>query len=228
MENQIVIPIPSTSHVDDEVRNIVHLAGALVIATPEHRASAAEFERGLIRREKAIIEHYRPIKQSLDAHKKVIIEQERSYLAPVNEARGILRQKQLAWDTEQQRLADEEAKKAEAELRVRAEERRLAEAHKQREAGNAAQAIATLEAPVEVPAVRFEAPKMAGQSVRTTWKADVTDRLELVKFVANNPAMLHLIEPNMTALNAMARDQKDALNVPGVKARAEKSITTRL
>ena len=51
----------------------------------------------------------------------------------------------------------------------------------------------------------------------TTYTAEVSDFAVLVKAAAQNPVLLGYLEPNMVALNASARSQKDLLNIPGVK-----------
>lgn len=74
-------------------------------------------------------------------------------------------------------------------------------------------------AQVMVPAPASEAPRLAsGISTRSTWKAEVTDMLALVKFVAENPDWIGLLSANQSALNAAARAQKSALKIGGVKA----------
>ena len=228
MNENITINLPDLAPVKAEVSGIVEAAQAVTIATVEERGEAAKFERMLIKKGKAITAHYAPIKKSLDAHKRVILDQERGYLAPVNEARGILKQTELLWDTEQQRIADEEEKKIEDELRRREEEKRLTQAEAAQEAGDKEKVEAILERPIEAPKINLQPPKPQGQSVRTTWKAEVVDFQKLLAHIAANPALAHLVQPNDQAIRAMARLQKDALNLPGVRVYSEKSLTTRL
>lgn len=228
MSKNIIINLPDLAPVKAEVSGIVEAAKAVTIATTEERNEAAVFERALIKKEKSITDHYKPIKKSLDAHKRVILEQERGYLAPVKEARDILKQTELLWDTEQQRVADEQEKKIAAELCRREEEKRLAAAEAAQEAGDEEKVEAILERPIETPKINLQPPKAPGQSVRTTWKAEVVDFPKLLVHIAANPALAHLVQPNEQAIRAMARTQKDALNLPGVRVYSEKSLTTRL
>lgn len=228
MSENITINLPDLAPVKAEVSGIVEAAKAVTIATTEERNEAAVFERALIKKEKAIADHYKPIKKSLDVHKRVILDQERSYLAPVKEARNILKQTELLWDTEQQRIADEQEKKIEAELRRREEEKRLAAAEAAQEAGDEEKVEAILERPIETPKINLQPPKAPGQSVRTMWKAEVVDFPKLLAHIAANPALIHLVQPNEQAIRAMARTQRDALNLPGVRVYSEKSLATRL
>lgn len=228
MSDNITIAIPDPAPIKAEVLGIVEAAKSVTIATAGDREGAAVLERALIKKEKAIVAHYKPIKQSLDAHKRVILDQERGYLAPVKEARGIVRQTQLVWDVEQQRIAEERRQKVEEEIRRRKEEERLAEAEAAQELGDEEKVEAVLERPIEVPKIPIKAPKSQGQSVRTTWKAEVVDFPKLLAHIAANPALIHLVQPNEQAIRAMARTQKEALNLPGVRVYSEKSLTTRL
>lgn len=228
MGENIVINLPDLKPVKAEVSGIVVAAQAVTIESAIDRKEAAVFERALIKKEKAIGDHYRPIKKSLDAHKRVILDQERGYLAPIKEARGILKQTELLWDTEQQRIADEQEKKIKDELRRREEEKRLAQAEAAEKAGDKEKVEAILERPIETPKIDLQPPKAPGQSVRTTWKAEVVDFQKLLAHIAANPALAHLVQPNDQAIRAMARTQKDALNLPGVRVYSEKSLTTRL
>jgi hypothetical protein len=70
-------------------------------------------------------------------------------------------------------------------------------------------------------------PKIAGQSVSERWHAEVVDLLALVKAVAEGRAAITFLEPNMPALNKQAQSLKRAMNLPGVKAVPETTISQR-
>jgi type I site-specific restriction endonuclease len=63
--------------------------------------------------------------------------------------------------------------------------------------------------------------------VTKTWKAEVVDILDLVKAVADGKLPTHVLEPNMTALNDMARELKDEGTVNGVRIFQDVSTTVR-
>ncbi len=89
-----------------------------------------------------------------------------------------------------------------------------------RRSGESAEAEAILEETVEAPVVRVE-PRLANvDGVRTQrrYKAEVTDKMELIRYVATHPEWTGLLDPNMPALNGLARSQREALSIPGVKA----------
>lgn len=58
-----------------------------------------------------------------------------------------------------------------------------------------------------------------GLSVREYWRAEVADLLELVRAVARDSSLLYLLQPNAAALNHLARAQRDALRIPGVRVK---------
>jgi hypothetical protein len=60
--------------------------------------------------------------------------------------------------------------------------------------------------------------KVDGVSSRGTWSAEIVDKAAFIRWCLDNPAMLFLIVPDMTALNQRARNEHDALSIPGVKA----------
>jgi hypothetical protein len=66
-----------------------------------------------------------------------------------------------------------------------------------------------------------------GISARETWHAEVEDIQALCKFMAEANPTLNYVIPNMPVLNQMARQFKDELRIPGVKAVKEIGITAR-
>jgi hypothetical protein len=132
-------------------------------------------------------------------------------------------------------LAEEERKRQalEAELRAKAareaEEAQIREAIALEAAGAPEAADAVLDLPPEPVAVFVapSVPKIAGQSVSERWHAEVVDLLALVKAVAEGRAAITFLEPNMPALNKQAQSLKRAMNLPGVKAVPETTISQR-
>nr|WP_297502587.1 hypothetical protein [Ferrovum sp.] len=143
---------------------------------------------------------------------------------------------------EAQRRADEERSRIEREKLEAAKTEAL-------EAGNAVQA-AKIEARVEglaeelaikadsiaeqvsmvstapvVPA--FSTPTIKGVSARGIWKAEVTNKLALVQFVAANPQYLNLLEPATKELGSIAKALKDQARIDGVHIFIEMSLASR-
>jgi DNA polymerase III gamma/tau subunit len=75
--------------------------------------------------------------------------------------------------------------------------------------------------------VATAAPKVAGLSTRQNWKARLTDKMALIKFVAAHPEHQHLLDVNQSAINQLAKAQKDAMNLPGVEAYPDAVMSAR-
>lgn len=89
-----------------------------------------------------------------------------------------------------------------------------------------AQVEQTVVATAPTPIVATTTPKVSGISRKTTWKGEITDKMALIKAVAEGKAPATLVDINESVLNQMARAMKDTMNYPGVKAVEEKSIAS--
>ncbi len=125
---------------------------------------------------------------------------------------------------ELQRKANEAAQKGNAEEAQKiAEQAQLAFQTGQAQANVIAQEASAMNAPVAVAAPA----KVVGISTREVWKAEVTDKEALIKYIAANPACLNLVDINTSAVNQMAKAMKGNLNIPGLRAYSEKSVAAR-
>ena len=130
-------------------------------------------------------------------------------------------------EEERKRLAAE-AIAAEAARKER--EKLEAQAAKAAAAGKTEKAEALQATAAAIPErveIASAAPKIEGLATRSVWKAEVMDKAALVKYVAEHPEWLGLVEVNLTALNGLARSQEDALAIPGVKVIEEKQLASR-
>jgi len=151
---------------------------------------------------------------------------------------------------ERKRLEDEARAKAEAERleaikaaaasRSRLEDAALAEAAAMRDAGLCDDADALLDAianepdraseiaamPVDIAPVVVETntAKVAGVSTATRWVADVTDLGKLLAYIATRPQYHGLVTVAPGALNRLAASMRNLLDIPGVRAREERSL----
>jgi flagellar biosynthesis GTPase FlhF len=116
------------------------------------------------------------------------------------------------------RQGDTEAVKAaqEAAARIRAE----AEA-KAREARDEAAAHASVAAVMIAPVVA--APEQAGG--RVTWKGRCDDKMKLLLFIVANPSYANLVEVDQTALNQVAKAQKDGMKIDGCTAFQDRGLS---
>ena len=64
----------------------------------------------------------------------------------------------------------------------------------------------------------FPRTTVGGVSQRTTWSAQVVSMEQFITHVAAHTEHTHLLQPNSTALNQLARALKDKMRIPGVRA----------
>lgn len=85
-----------------------------------------------------------------------------------------------------------------------------------------------LEAEITVAAAPVAAvTKVAGVSSSKPWKARLTDKAAFLRYVADHPDLLYMVEVKMASLTTMAKEQKSALAIPGVEAYQDIVITAR-
>lgn len=135
---------------------------------------------------------------------------------PYEAAIKLVTQKANQFIREAEARAEDERRKLEAEAKKAEEDRKLADAAA---AETPAEAEAILNEPVNVPAV-IAAPvvaKVAGSQFRDCWKAEGHDLMATVKFVAAHPEYSYLLTYSATGLTSVARSQKSAAKIPGVR-----------
>ncbi len=182
---------------------------------------AGELLKGIKALRKEIDATFDPIiGAAFKAHREAVA-QKKKVEAPLAEAENIVKPRIAGYLQEQERIRLAEQRRLEEEARKRAEEEALAAAVEAEQAGATEEEVqSVLAAPV--PIVPVSAPptfqKVQGISTRDNWSAEVIDKAALVRAAAANSSLLALIEPNIPALNGMARSLKSAMNIPGVRA----------
>jgi hypothetical protein len=118
-----------------------------------------------------------------------------------------------------------EEKKLQELARKRAEEEALQAALEAEAAGDKEEAEQIIAEPVYVPPIKVmsEIPKSKESHIRETWSSEGYDLMATVKAIADGRAPLQSVEYDMTFLNGQARNYKQALNIPGVKAISKKT-----
>jgi len=192
---------------------------------------AASLLKGIKALRQRIADTFNPhIDRAHKAH-KALVQEKATAEAPLTEAEAIVKRSLVTYQTEQDRKAREEARRIEEENRRAEETRRLEEAAAlERVASDTgdesmrATAYEVMDAPIAVTAapVQRATPKVAGISYRDTYSARVTNPAKLIAFVARNPQFANLLTPNQTALNQLARAQKEMLQIDGVEVVKER------
>lgn len=226
----IVIARPDHAGVKAASTSLADRARAVaVISNTDEHAHACELLKSVAACKAEVERKFaEPKKLAHDAHKSIVA-LEKELLVPLDTARMNLSRVIGAYEETERRRAVEAQRVLEAEARRQEEERQIQDAIELEESGDAAGAAAVLEEPVQVP-VLVVAPQftqVSGVSSRETWSCEVIDKARLVAYVAAHPEWLHLLDVNTTAANGLARSQKGALAIPGLRAIATRGMAVR-
>ncbi|HUX54239.1 MAG TPA: hypothetical protein VMV56_07490 [Williamwhitmania sp.] len=82
---------------------------------------------------------------------------------------------------------------------------------------------------VPIVSARTAAPveKVQGISTRETWKAEVVNKMMLIKAVASGKVPMEYLDVNMSALNKVMAATKGAIVIPGVTSKKESGLNIR-
>ena len=106
------------------------------------------------------------------------------------------------------------AAQIEREAQERAAAHANAEALARAQAAQAALSVTSSTIEVEVSA----------KGSRAAWKGRCNDKMALVRFIVSNPEYLNLVDVNASALNQLAKAQKDAMRIDGCTAYQDRTI----
>lgn len=166
--------------------------------------------------------------------------------AEQRKAEEIRRAAEAAAAAERQRLAEEaaaaqaRADAEAAELREKAAAAAVAgkivlaaklesRADSREQAGAAVAAAATMQAHAVIAAIvpQAPAPKAAGIATTKRWTAEVTDKLALIRYVAEHPEYASYLEVNEAALRQFATATRGAAEIPGVRIHQAEALAVR-
>lgn len=206
---------------NEESLGLLASAEAFAIATLEEYHASGELLKDIKDKQKALNATRLKITRPIDAAKAEVMDLFKPVGERLGKAEQAIKNAMLGFTREQER------KRQEAQAKIR--ERLLRLAEKQREQGHDDRAEETDTRAATVPELAVETPpvKVAGVHTVTTWSAEVTDLLALARACASGDAPLEFIQADMPQLNAVARLQKEALNIPGVKAVSKEVVASR-
>ena len=229
VDELVTIKQPDVTEIANECTPLVEQAKALVVDSKESHGQALEGYRILKTMSKKITEHYEPTRAALEKAKKELFKARDTMLGPIEEAMKIVSCKASAYEAEEARRVREAARLAEEAERKRLEDEAIARAEAMEKAGASSLADVIIEQPIEVKVVEQapEVAKVAGVSARIAYHAEVDDLGMLIKYAAQNTAFTDYLLPNMPRLNALARESKESLTIPGVRSVAETVRTVR-
>lgn len=214
-----------TNVVDSKALSALEFANQIVIATDDQCRIAIDYEKGLSALIKEIDETFDPhIKKAFESHRGLVAEKKK-HAEPVEEAKRLIKQKRIVYNDEQERLRREAEARLQAEARRIAEEQALAAAIAAEADGQDEEAEAILNEPISTPVVTIQKTTPTagiGGAIRELWSAEVYSLSSLILAIVSGQASIGLIEPNMAALNGMARSLKANMQIDGVKAVSRK------
>ncbi len=221
-----------TAEIERRTETMLERARAVAIVDQATYDRAVELARAIKDLRAEAEAHHRPVIQAaLEAHRRAL-EAFRRIDEPLRAAEAEIKRRLAAWLAEQERLRQEAERRAREEAeRLRAEviEQRI----EQLEAvGASPQEIEAVirsaeAAPVVAPKIAPTFQRAEGVATRKIYKAHVASLIDLIRWVAANSSHENLLQPNMPALNALARAQGAALNIPGVRVVVEESVAIR-
>lgn len=204
----------------EQVTALVARAEAVTVSDAQSNGDAAKMLSLIKGRAKELDTLRKSMTRPLDESKKRIMDMLRPVEQELSDAEQHIKGVMLEWDrAEQKRLTRE---RAEAE----AERQRLAdEAASAVQEGRYEDAEVAAEASLEVPEPPKAPQRARGTYTAETWHGEVTDLQALVLAIATGGAPISLIQPNQSAITAMARGTKQEGEVlPGVRFWREAGI----
>jgi hypothetical protein len=241
------IAAPDAAQLSSRAQSALTMVESMAIDSPETYELAADELMAIKSKSKQLEEQRTSITGPINKALKAVNDLFRGPSDYLASAEKMIKGKMIAYTTEQERIAAEERRRAEAA--IRAEQERIARETAEREAaakaeadkllaeGNAeaaaeVQAQAAIEAAsmaataevMTAPVIEAPSNKVQGISSRSVWKARVTDKAELIAFVAANPQFANILDVNMSALNQMAKAMKGAMKIGGAEAYEEKTL----
>lgn len=225
----ITISTPTTGHLAQPHQSLMQEARDLSVTDAESHGRGLEIIKRAQLAHRAVEDLFREPKAAAHKAHNFLTEMEKALLSAPDSAKAEAMTKVTEYEEVERRRAEEEARRKEEEARKAEEERLIADAQAAERDGRPEDAEAILSEPVSAPIIA-PAPKvaqLAGVSSVTRYAAQVVSMVELVKYVAAHPEYINLLTPNTTALNQLARAQREALKIPGVKVAKEISKSVR-
>jgi len=193
--------------IDSQVLAIPEQARLIVVKDKESMTMADNTINGINEWLKKVDDHYKPMADAAFKTHRSITSRWKEIKQPLEDAKTHLVNLVKAYQRKVRDEAEAEQRRLAEIARKQEEERRLAEALEAEKEGNVeeAQAIIEEEVFIPTPVVKIETPKVDGRKYAMRPKARVINKLDVIKTVAMNPALIDLIDINMTVANQKAK-----------------------
>ena len=217
--------------IQQEVAPVVAKANSMTVSSADQYQDAADFLKLVKGAQKRVKEHFEPMKTASHAAWKAVVAKENEATEPLTAAEKTVKARMITWYQEQERIrrAEERRLQIEADERARKERERLEKAAaklktdelREQRMEEAQQVVA---APVYVAP---KAPAVKGQSIKTIWRATITDPQEAIQALMQWPDWSAYVTINEGELNRFAARTKGQVRVPGVTFAAEANLSSR-
>lgn len=225
--------LPATVQVKAEVEPWPERAKVLVVTDDASYMQGAGMLADIKGLRRKVNDAFDPIIEAAHQTHKKAVASKREVEHPLVTAEGIIKDsmggyaERLERERRERERAAEQAAREAAEAARKAAEAAARENARPQTVERAAEKAAAAEAVAQQAAeqaAEIERPKAAGTAAVKTWSAQVTDLRALIQHVAAHPEFTNLLVANDTALNALARAQKEGFSMPGVRAVSKTSI----
>lgn len=213
-----------------ESTSYIEKAQALAKITDDAGLEAASSFLKTIKNFRSMVkEHYEQDVKKAHELWKSLTEKRRKADDPLDQAERIIKIGMSAYHTAQEQKRQREEQARQAEARKQAEEAKLAAAQEAENGGDHEAASAILEAPAPVIPVTVApvVPKIAGVSYKKVWHVEVTDKLALLRAIAEGRAPIGLVDVNEGSLKKLAAALALEAPYPGVRAWQQSEVSAR-
>ncbi len=169
------------------------------------------------RRSKKVEAEFAEAKEKTHAAWKAVTTLIASFTKPLDEARSMLNKKSTRWYDAEMARRKAEAERVRKEKEKADEDERLRLAEELAKNGNTKLADAVLEETTYVAPEPVEVPAAAGSTRVAKWTFEVTDIMALLRAIVDGKEQASLIQLNTVLLGQMARQQKEAAKVTGIR-----------
>jgi hypothetical protein len=200
-----------------EMRPVLEAARSMVVNDEPSYEKAIKLAGECARRSKKVETEFSEAREKTHAAWKAVTTLIASFTKPLDEARKLLDGKATKWHREEVERRRQEAEKKRREEEKAREEEKLRMAEQLAQAGDPEAADAVLEEDTYVPPVEVEKPHVEGSTHVPRWTYEVVDLMALVRAVAEGKENASLLCLNTTLVGQMARTQKEAARITGIK-----------
>ena len=218
-----------SNEIEQRTQTMLQRAQALEIVDQTTYDAAVELGRAIKDLRAEAEAHHRPVIQAaLEAHRRAL-EAFRRIDEPLRAAEIEIKRRLSAWVAEQERLRQEAERRAREEAERAAAEALEAQLEQMEAAGAPVEVVEAVirqaeAAPIAAPRVAPQYERAQGIAARKAYRAQVVSMIEFIRWVAANPTHESLLTVNQSALNALARAQRENLRIPGVRVVVEDTV----